>query len=227
MCQPTDKTQCLKNSSVTFKPGGGVVGISWGGVGGADGSWASGVFWGVAADWAGSAGLAAAGAAPARQQTSRRVHIRKGSLWSITWGVFMYSGRSLAFEEMRKPYASEQEICVQKSGNEYWQNGETNGAFQILLYHHQTIQRNTEMWFANDAFVIICILRLNPTFAYPVCITYMILRTARCVLYTEICVNASRIRSTMCWSLWMCEDRVYLANCPMGRVIMMTAILQP
>ena len=58
---------------------------------------------------------------------------------------------SLAFEEMRTPYASGREICVQKFGNACQRNRETNGAFQKHLYHHQTIQRNTEMLFANDA----------------------------------------------------------------------------
>ena len=50
-----------------------------------------------------------------------------------------------AFEETRTPYASGREICVKKFGNAYQQNRETNGAFQKPLYHHQTIQRNTEM----------------------------------------------------------------------------------
>ena len=84
-----------------------------------------------------------------------------------------------------------------------------NGAFQKHLYHHQTIQRNTEMLFANDAhflFTIIVslpwsfascegwdVLRLNPAFfAWAVPIASMTLRTARfvCVLYAELCVNA-------------------------------------
>ena len=57
---------------------------------------------------------------------------------------------ALAFNEMRTPYASEREICVQKFGNAYRRNRETNGPFQEHLYHHQTVQRNTEMLFAND-----------------------------------------------------------------------------
>ena len=88
--------------------------------------------------------------------------------------------------------------CVQR-------NSETNDAFQKHLYYHQTIQRNTEMLFANDArfpFTILvclpwsfasCSLRRVETrfFVYAVRIASMILRTTRfvCVLYAEICVN--------------------------------------
>ena len=87
---------------------------------------------------------------------------------------------ALAFEEMRTPYASGREICVQKFGYTYQQKRKTNGAFQKHLYDHQTIQRNTEMWFANDACIpftipasfpwsfVSCVvwdvLRLNPAF---------------------------------------------------------------
>ena len=117
------------------------------------------------------------------------------------------SAVALAFGEIRT------NICVQKFGNAYQQNWETNGTFQKYLYHHQTIQRNIEMLFANDArfpFTILAclpwsfvscvvwnVLRLNPAFAYAVRTTSMVLRTARfvCVPYAEICVNAN----AACW----------------------------
>ena len=51
---------------------------------------------------------------------------------------------------MRTPYASGRQICVQEFGKTYQRNRETNGAFKKHLYHHQTIQPNTEMLFAND-----------------------------------------------------------------------------
>ena len=87
-------------------------------------------------------------------------------------------------------------------------NRETNGAFQKHFYHHQTIQRNIEMLFANNTRFPFTILTCLPwsfacvqfetcwdwirLFAHAVRITSMILRTARClcVLYAEICVNA-------------------------------------
>ena len=85
------------------------------------------------------------------------------------------SAVALAFEEMRTPYASGREInSVQKFGNGYQHNRETNGAFQKHLYHRQT------MLFANDArfpfTILVClpwssascvvwdVLRLNPAF---------------------------------------------------------------
>ena len=113
---------------------------------------------------------------------------------------------ALAFEEMRTPHASGREICAQKFGNAYQRNRETNGAFQKHLYHHRTIQRNTEMLFSNDArfpfttlaclpwsFASCSLRRAETLFAYAVRIASMILRTARflCVLYAEICVNAT------------------------------------
>ena len=59
----------------------------------------------------------------------------------------------LAFKEMHTLYASRREICTQKFGNAtiQYQHRETNDAFQKHLYHHQTIQQNTEIMFANDA----------------------------------------------------------------------------
>ena len=44
---------------------------------------------------------------------------------------------SARFEEVRTLYASGWEICVQKFGNVYQQNRETNGAFQKHLYDDQ------------------------------------------------------------------------------------------
>ena len=65
--------------------------------------------------------------------------------------------------EMCTPYASGREISVRtKFGNAYQRNRETNGAFQMHLYHHQTIQRNTEMLFASEArFFLFIILRVE------------------------------------------------------------------
>ena len=52
---------------------------------------------------------------------------------------------------MHTSHARGQEICERQFVNAYQRNRETNGAFQKHLYHHQTIQRNTEMLFENDA----------------------------------------------------------------------------
>ena len=77
---------------------------------------------------------------------------------------------ALAFEQMRTPHASGREICAQKLGIAYQQNvtflmrrgnrekTQTRLSFSLSgksqlekRMAHQTIQRNTEMLFANDA----------------------------------------------------------------------------
>ena len=45
---------------------------------------------------------------------------------------------------MRTPYTGGQKTCIQKFGNAYQRNRKKH------LYHHHTIQRNTEMLFIND-----------------------------------------------------------------------------
>ena len=97
-------------------------------------------------------------------------------------------------------------MCVQKFGKVYQRNGDTNGAFRKHLYHHQIIQRNTVMFFANDTrfpFTILAclpwsfawcedwdVLTLNPLpwFCVPA-------RFA-CLLYAEFCVNATPVNVT-------------------------------
>ena len=71
-----------------------------------------------------------------------------------------------------------------------------NGAFQKHLYHHQTIQRNTEMLFANNVCfpftILVCLLwsfapcvvwNMFETESRAIRITSMILRTTRFYVY--------------------------------------------
>ena len=61
----------------------------------------------------------------------------------LVWLKLSRTAVALAFEEIRTP--SGRDICVQKFGNAYQWNRETNGAFQKHLYHHPLyIQRNPE-----------------------------------------------------------------------------------
>ena len=109
---------------------------------------------------------------------------------------------ALAFEEMRTPYASGREICVQKFGNAYQRKeiekrmphfktnkmffvNDTRFPFTQLAY----VPWSFASWFVWDVF------RPSPVFGvlYAVRIAFMILRTARllCVIHANICVNAT------------------------------------
>ena len=56
----------------------------------------------------------------------------------------------------------DEKFAYKKFGNVYQQNRETDGAFQKHFYHHQTIQQNTKMLFANDASFPFTILACLP-----------------------------------------------------------------
>ena len=80
----------------------------------------------------------------------------------------------------------------------YRRNRETNGAFQKHLYHHQRIQRNTEMLFANDLRFPITILA---------CLPWLF---ASCVVWDV--ETGSRFLRTLCASLpWFCVQLDFYA----------------
>ena len=129
--------------------------------------------------------------------------------WPVTWSALkVWPAVALAFEEMRTPYASGREVCVQKFGNAYQRK-----EIEKRMTHFKSIfqiQWN-KMFFANDArfpFTYLCMfcdhlgyvlfetcwdrvpLFLRTLYAS---LQSMILHTARflCVLYAALCVNAT------------------------------------
>ena len=126
---------------------------------------------------------------------------------------------------MRSPYASEREIWVQKIGNAYRRNSETNGALQGYLYqryHHETF---SEISFANwwalsfrDTRVpsvivrLVCSLRrdeIESRFLRPLLHAslpwFCVPTTSLCVIYTYMCGNATTAWFT--FSLVHLQDR--------------------
>ena len=131
-------------------------------------------------------------------------------------GIVKDQGCASVWGDAYTPYASGRGICVQKFGNAYQKKRETNGAFQKHLYHHQMIQRNTEMLFANHARFPFTILVCRPWSFASCSLRRFRLNTALqrcthhfhdfatagflCVLYAENCVHA-----TLEWNSWFCR----------------------
>ena len=138
------------------------------------------------------------------------LHLRRNLI--LTFTVFHIHGNeccpavALAFEEMCTLYASEWEICVQKFGNAYQRNRETNGAFRAPLSNHSAkywtvVSKLCTLSFHNTHVTSVIVDLMCgfercwgwiSLFMYDVRINSMILHTARfvCVLYTEICIHA-------------------------------------
>ena len=117
--------------------------------------------------------------------------------------------------EMRTPYASGREICVQNFGNAY-QGKEIEKRMPHFKSTLTTkfIKRLSEIKCYSQTMhaflshtsacsVIVCVVLIEtcwdrvPFFAYVTCIAPMILRTTRflCVIYAEICVTATAVPS--------------------------------
>ena len=123
---------------------------------------------------------------------------------------------ALAFEETHTPYASGREICVQKFGNVYQRKEQEKWMLHFKsTFGIKFIKRFNEIKCSSQTMraslshtrtcsVIICVmfrLRCVETeswlSAYAVRIASIILHTARflCVIYAEICVNATTVCS--------------------------------
>ena len=112
---------------------------------------------------------------------------------------------AVAFEEMRTPYPSGREICVQKFGNAY-QRKEIEKRMTQFIFCLRLVETESRFFPLRCTHSLKCQSSPHPstqvpglgwgmrrrlTFQATVCIASMILRTARflCVLYAEICIN--------------------------------------
>ena len=132
-----------------------------------------------------------------------------------------YTAVALAFEEMRTPYASEREICVQKFRNAYQRNRKTNGAFEKHLYHHASndsakywnvVRKRCALPFHNTrvASVIVCLMCslrrvetesrfLRTSYAS---LPWLCVQLHFYAYYAEICVNATADCKYACRTWW-------------------------